>query len=82
MMTRQKLWHNIKHYTNTTQNYLKKVNTMSQNSKPTENELAESSHDHLADLGLSFDDIVAFWQAFAAREDDYTKNHNPNWTRD
>jgi hypothetical protein len=48
---------------------------MSEEKQPTE-------HDHLAELGLSFDDIVAFWQAFAAREDDYTKNHNPNWTRD
>ena len=46
-----------------------------QDTKPTE-------HDHLAAIGLSFDDIVAFWQAFAAREDDYTKNHNQNWTRD
>ena len=59
----------------TTPSYLKKVNTMNQNSEPTE-------HDHLAEIGLSFDDIVAFWQAFAAREDDYTKNHNKNWTRD
>jgi hypothetical protein len=41
-----------------------------------------TEHDHLAEIGLSFDDIVAFWQAFAAREDDYTKNHNQNWTRD
>jgi hypothetical protein len=45
-------------------------------------EQQQTEHEHLAEIGLSFDDIVAFWQAFAAREDDYTKNHNQNWTRD